>query len=958
MMLRARPMEAAAITGATKSAVDMAQRPLKSIGSHIWARMSYLVKCEAKVDELKERVDSLQLEKKDLETIIDNAHREYKVASETTKKWISDVQNLASQADDLVMKCKGKSPSRHDLHDVDITQNRGEFKNEATDKRKVRNPIRRVLIGSLATKLLQEVEELLQRRNNLDVLVPCERPENSVTPQNNVMEFSSRNEAVNLIRSALNEDKGHVISVYGPRGIGKSLLVAEILRKMEAQETFHEVVTVDLGKKPGPEDIRNSIAHQLRIPTALLEQTLNDRKPVVFLDNVWESLDLGMLGIPVDQCKVIVTTQKIGVCKNPYASVEVTVDFLTEQESWELFKSKAGLAETYGTESVGQKIAKRCGRLPVALDVIGTALHGKDKMYRESVMLELESSNRLDKDEVIQKIYNPLESSYNHLEGTGTQYLFLMCSLFPGGHKISEEELSRYWIGLKKFPTMMQSRARIHIMLRDVVVIIASREDGQFAAPHEIDDERINERLKKCERVSLINTNIDKLPAPESPKLQLLLLRNNSDLHILPENFFECMQRLVVLDMTDSFIQSLPFSTKHLTELKTFCLDNSKVSGRTWLLGKLENLRVLSLAGSSIDSLPEELGGLEKLRLLDLSSMESLEIPLKLIPKLRHLEELYIGSSKLRWVTRVKSHRKNLYVKGVTFIRSWVVDALLEETEDLILESCLVEESPLTALNLLSRFRDLKILRLTKCNGLTHFFWCDDQNPQTAFHNLEELHITQCDRLRAVFHFQSTNENLPAFPCLKIIRLNSLQETVSIWSWEGNPPPHICSNLKELHVQSCNELKYVFVVRVASMLSDLKKLILKSNKAMKEIVASDETVGSEIVSANTRYAAHSADAGASLDPEAFSSLTHLSLVDLPEMEFFYKVRDEIMRFSWKSLVSLKLGGCNTLKGFPLHGESSPELKNIELVNDSDKSWYQTLVSQDASLAERFKHTQE
>lgn len=1058
-----RTTEAAVIVGVTKSGINLFLGPVKSVGGKTWTRVSRLVTYKAEVEKVKKKVDDLLLPKKtDIETMIEGARSEHKTASEEAKKWISAVEGISKQVNDLVVECRGENPSAHvqDGTDgtqkgdgTDATQNGTMLESQAKKKRRVKNPFRRMQIGALAKKLLDQTEELLKRRNDLVEHVPCIRTPNAIPARNNAMKFRSRNEAASQIMSALKEDNVHVVGVYGPSGIGKSLLVAEILELMMGEETaFDEVLTVDLGNRPGLEEIRNSISKQLGIATDFLAKTLKEKRYVVFLDNAWESVDLGMLGIPLEQCKVIVTTQKKGVCKNPYASVEITVDFLTEQESWELFKFKAGLSETYGTESVEQKIAKKCDRLPVALDVIGTVLHGKDKMYWESILSQLESSNRLEKNEVLQKIYNPLEFSYDHLEGPGTKSLFLMCSLFPGGHKISKDELSRYWIGediFKKSPTLDQSRGQIHMMVtdiihsflllpangnecvtmhdvvRDVAVIIASRQDEQFAAPHEIDEEKINERLHKCKRISLINTNIEKLTAPQSSQLQLLVIQNNSDLHELPQNFFESMQQLAVLDMSNSFIHSLPSSTKDLTELKTLCLNNSRVSGGLWLLNRLENLRVLSLTGFSIDSFPEQLGNLKKLRLLDLSSKQSPEIPVGLISKLRYLEELYIGSSKvtaylmieigslprlrclqlfikdvsvlslndqifridfvrklksyiiyteLQWITLVKSHRKNLYLKGVTSIGDWVVDALLGETENLILDSCFEEESTMlhfTALSCISTFSVLKILRLTNCNGLTHLVWCDDQK-QSVFHNLEELHITKCDSLRSVFHFQSTSKNLSAFPCLKIIRLINLQETVSIWNWEGNPPPqHICPNLKELNVQRCRKLDFIFVARVAAMLRKLERLTLKSNVALKEIVANDyrmeeivakhvemeETVGSEIVSADTRYPAHPADVGALLDPEAFPSLTHLSLVDLPEMEYFYKVRDEIMRFTWKSLVSLKLGGCNSLKGFPIHGESAPGLKNVELVHDSYKSWYQTLISQDASLAERFKTAQ-
>lgn len=539
-----RPVETAAIAGVTKSGIDMAQGPVKSMGSYLWARVTHLVKCEAEVDKMKVKVDSLLRDKTDMETIIEHANYECRVASEATKQWILDVEEIATQAKDLVVECKGKNPARHDLHDADATQ-------KARKKIEVMNPIRRLQIGALAIKLLARAEELLKHRNDLFLLVPCRRPPNTLMLRNNVMEFGSRNEIVSQIINALKEDKVHIVGVYGPCGIGKSLLVAAILEKMKTQKEFDEVITVDLREKPGLEEIKNSFAKQLGMiysaklnahRAAFLAEKLKEKKSILFLDNAWESLDLWKMGIPVEECKVIVTTQKIEVCKYMGAQVEISVDFLTEKESWELFKFKAVVPDISGTETVKGKIAKRCGGLPLALDVIGTVLCGKDKRYWECALSELESSYPLEKSEVLQKIYMPLESSYNHLEGDEKKSLFLLCSLFPGGHKISKNELTSYWTGediFNEFNTLEETRRKLHMritdiedsflllpindtkcvmmhnIVRDVAVFIASRFCEQFAAPYEIAEDKINEKFKTCKRVSLINTSIEKLTAQE-----------------------------------------------------------------------------------------------------------------------------------------------------------------------------------------------------------------------------------------------------------------------------------------------------------------------------------------------------------------------------------------------------------------------------------------------------------
>ncbi|KAH9686754.1 Disease resistance protein [Citrus sinensis] len=162
-------------------------------------------------------------------------------------------------------------------------------------------------------------------------------------------------------------------------------------------------------------------------------------------------------------------------------------------------------------------------------------------------------------------------------------------------------------------------------------------------------------------RDSIIN---DIPEGSESLQLELLLMspKNSFAVPNIPENFFKRTKKLRVLDLTRMRLLSLPSSIGLLVNLQTLCLNQSIFGGiDIAIIGKLENLEILSFLRSDIVELPKALGQLTKLRLLDLTDCFHLKvIAPNVISSLIRLEELYMGNCSIEWeVERANSKRSN-----------------------------------------------------------------------------------------------------------------------------------------------------------------------------------------------------------------------------------------------------------------------------------------------------------
>ncbi|CAA7044019.1 unnamed protein product [Microthlaspi erraticum] len=83
---------------------------------------------------------------------------------------------------------------------------------------------------------------------------------------------------------------------------------------------------------------------------------------------------------PENGCKVVFTTRRQDVCKRMGVEDPMEVKCLAEKEAFDLFQKKVG-ERTLGSDQeipeLAKDIARKCGGLPLALNVIGETMSCK-----------------------------------------------------------------------------------------------------------------------------------------------------------------------------------------------------------------------------------------------------------------------------------------------------------------------------------------------------------------------------------------------------------------------------------------------------------------------------------------------------------------------------------------------------------------------------------------------------
>ncbi|XP_010660247.1 probable disease resistance protein At4g27220 [Vitis vinifera] len=426
-----------------------------------------------------------------------------------------------------------------------------------------------------------------------------------------------------------------------------------------------------------------------------LKQRLQKEKILIILDDIWKLVCLEEVGIPSkdDQkgCKIVLASRNEDLLrKDMGARVCFPLQHLPKEEAWRLFKKTAGdSVEGDKLRPIAIEVVNECEGLPIAIVTIANALKDESVAEWENALEELRSAAPTNISGVDDRVYGCLKWSYNHLKGDEVKSLFLLCGWLSYGD-ISMHRLLQYAMGLglfdhksleqarKKLVTLLRilkassllldgeghrddfeeeaSRllfmdadnrsVRMHDVVRDVARNIASKDPHRFVVREDVEEWSETDGSKY---ISLNCKDVHELPHRlVGPKLQFFLLQNGPSLKI-PHKFFEGVNLLKVLDLSEMHFTTLPSTLHSLPNLRALRLDRCKL-GDIALIGELKKLQVLSMVGSDIQQLPSEMGQLTNLRLLDLNDCKQLEvIPRNILSSLSRLECLCMKWSFTQW---------------------------------------------------------------------------------------------------------------------------------------------------------------------------------------------------------------------------------------------------------------------------------------------------------------------
>ena len=204
--------------------------------------------------------------------------------------------------------------------------------------------------------------------------------------------FVERPEALTALRNALITDGGsHHIALTaldGMGGIGKTVLAAALCRDEVVQQAFPDgVIWVTIGRESTADtvtrmrEVGKALDDDLsRYDNALgaknqYRSTIRSKAALIVVDDVWDSRDLAPMLAESPRSRLIFTTRDKSIAA-AVGAYEHVADLLTEEQSRVMLArwSKTSLAKL---PALADDLIRECGRLPLALSMVGAMLRGK-----------------------------------------------------------------------------------------------------------------------------------------------------------------------------------------------------------------------------------------------------------------------------------------------------------------------------------------------------------------------------------------------------------------------------------------------------------------------------------------------------------------------------------------------------------------------------------------------------
>ncbi|KAG8374670.1 hypothetical protein BUALT_Bualt10G0020100 [Buddleja alternifolia] len=358
-------------------------------------------------------------------------------------------------------------------------------------------------------------------------------------------------------------------------------------------------------------------------------KTLKDRKYLVVLDDMWQTLDWDILKmfLPDDKngSRIILTSRLANIASNirPSSSPHC-MHFLKAAESWELLESKLFPKESCPPElvEIGKRIGIKCQGLPIAIVVVAGTLSKMEKTLESwtEIAENVESLVAKDPDQCI----NILALSYNYLPNY-LKACFLYIGAFPRDNEIHVSRLIWLWIA-EGFVQPIRGRcleevAEKHLedlVNRNLVLVGKRRSNGRIKTCH------IHDLLREfCLREAL----------------------KEKFMYVIEQNVPSILVKSIVPRRISLHADILHFSACSIPLARTFlCYEVNKNLPHMFLLEVMDQidfklLRVLDIEFLRSNHFPIEIVQLIHLRYLALST--SCVLP-GLIFKLQKLQTLVI----------------------------------------------------------------------------------------------------------------------------------------------------------------------------------------------------------------------------------------------------------------------------------------------------------------------------
>ncbi|KAL0424039.1 UNVERIFIED_CONTAM: putative disease resistance protein RGA1 [Sesamum radiatum] len=502
----------------------------------------------------------------------------------------------------------------------------------------------------------------------------------------NELEIYGRDEEKEMIMEKMldntrEQDDLSIYAIWGMGGLGKTTL-AQMIYNDERMERHFELriwvcVSDDFSIQRLVKAILESIdgevcnISELDPLQRLLQERLRGKNFFLVLDDVWnENHELWDRLREVLRCgskgsMVIVTTRIEKVAFMMATVVVHRIGYLSEDDSWSLFRQRA-FTTGDGKENfvaIGKAIVKKCGGVPLAIKALGSLMHFKT---HESEWLAIKESEiwQLSDDE--NGILPALRLSYYNLVPQMRQ-CFGYCCIFPKDYVMEEKTLIQLWMANGFVDLYLTGRlifkelvwrsflqdvkrnqrvgvtCKMHDLMHDLAVFVMGREtiilehDKVMNIPKTIRHLCFNLRSSS----TILDNNIKALKCSIGGSLRSLIVRMVAGVEI--SSLISKQQYLRAFDQQYYGRPHLPNwvnKFEHLRYLVMSCRNFKRLPESETHLHNLQTLKLMH--SSKLLELPKGLNVMKNLWFLEMESHNSLICTPPGLRDLIHLQELSI----------------------------------------------------------------------------------------------------------------------------------------------------------------------------------------------------------------------------------------------------------------------------------------------------------------------------